>query len=373
MPQGAQPRPEGQSRRVREAVRLLEDASIVPLTRPRVLAAARALGMQVALREWYEAAWELERDGSYLRRGNGDSEWLEAASASTATGGQTAPGDPFVERAWLAGALRQELERIHDAAALAALGRTLATGHAAEAERCLRAAAELDTRDTESALALARGLAERGDLEAASAEVERIVRQLPDNADAHVLLANFLDDRRQRSAARRHFRRALELAPGSAIAHYNYGVLLVREGDREEAERHLREACKLAPDEAGMLVTLAIVVGDNDELDEAEKLLRRALALDPDSVRARRQYGVLLARRRRYTQAEDELRHALSLHPDDGVTLMHLCAVLDELGRHVEAETLFRQACTNDPSQAEAYFKWMLRHDETHAPTLVNL
>src|SRR5260221_714250 len=86
---------------------------------------ARALGMQVALREWYEAAWELERDGSYLRRGNGDSEWLEAASTSTATGGQTAPGDPFVERAWLAGAPRPELERIHEAAALAALGKNL--------------------------------------------------------------------------------------------------------------------------------------------------------------------------------------------------------------------------------------------------------
>jgi len=52
---------------------------------------------------------------------------------------------------------------------------------------------------------------------------------------------------------------------------------------------------------------------------------------------------------------------------------MHLCSVLDELGRHVEAETLFRQACANDPSQAEAYFRWMLHHDEAHAPTLVNL
>src|SRR5258706_12725724 len=114
MPQGAQPRPEGQSRRVREAVRLLEDAGIVPLRRRRVLAAARALGMQVALREWYEAAWELERDGSYLRRGNGDSEWLEAASTSTATGGQTAPGDPFVERALLARPRRQELSRTHE-------------------------------------------------------------------------------------------------------------------------------------------------------------------------------------------------------------------------------------------------------------------
>src|SRR5262249_31118063 len=158
-----------------------------------------------ALREWYEAAWELERDGSYLRRGNGESEWLERAGASTLADERASAGDPFADRVWLAGALRQGLEGIPDPGALAALGRTPAPAHGAEAERCLRAAGELDEHDSESALALARGLAERGDLEAASAEVERIVRLLPDNADAHVLLANFLDDRRQRVAARRHF------------------------------------------------------------------------------------------------------------------------------------------------------------------------
>ncbi len=59
------------------ALRLLEAAGISPLSRPRVLAAARACGASLALNEWYEGAWQLEAAGKYLRRGNDEHEWLE--------------------------------------------------------------------------------------------------------------------------------------------------------------------------------------------------------------------------------------------------------------------------------------------------------
>ncbi|MGH2487241.1 MAG: hypothetical protein ACRDHE_14635, partial [Ktedonobacterales bacterium] len=78
---------ERSDQRVRAAVTALEAARVSPLTRPRVLAAARALGMRLSLSDWYSAAWELEQTGDYHRRGNGETEWLEPVRVTTTTDG----------------------------------------------------------------------------------------------------------------------------------------------------------------------------------------------------------------------------------------------------------------------------------------------
>src|SRR5215467_3168576 len=111
--EGAQSQPLQQ---VDAAVHLLEVAGISPLSRPRVLAAARAIGISLSLSDWYHDAWELEQKGRYRRRGNGESEWLEPVSpAAIAEHGTSRPiharqtrlaevHDLFLgESAWLAG------------------------------------------------------------------------------------------------------------------------------------------------------------------------------------------------------------------------------------------------------------------------------
>ena len=355
---------------VQTALHLLEVAGVSPLSRPRVLAAARAIGTSLTLNDWYQGAWELEQSGRYRRRGNGESEWLEpVSSAIVGERGTSLPvharqirlaevHDLFLgESAWLAGSLRGELERIHDGDALFALADTILEVNPIEAERCLQAVSENDPRNIEALTALARIQARRSDLVGAQALVEEVVRLAPENADAHVLLANILDDKGERDAALHHYERAIELNPNSVAAHYNLGVLLVRQGEREAAIVQLRQACELNPDDPSMLLTLAIVDMDRDELVEAGKLLRRALALDTRDPRARRQYGVLLARLHDLSGAEAELRTAIELDPEDGITLMQLCAVLDERGEHTEAERPFRTACAHHPTRAQAYFK----------------
>ncbi|MGZ6392387.1 MAG: tetratricopeptide repeat protein, partial [Ktedonobacterales bacterium] len=194
MPQPNEPRRETAEQQVREAVELLEAIEIAPLSRPRVLAAARALGFQLTLSDWYVAAWELEHSGDYTREGNGESEWLTPQHTTSpitmvdATHEQEA--DPFAKRLWLIGALRQEFTRIRDGAALTALGQTVAPTNIQESERCFRAAAEIDPRDVELHLLLSRVLALRNDWDGASAELDHALRLAPDNAEAHMLLAN---------------------------------------------------------------------------------------------------------------------------------------------------------------------------------------
>src|SRR5690242_18743950 len=118
---------------MREAVDLLRAGEIDPLTRPRVLAAARAIGAQLSLAEWYRGAWDLERGGGYVRGGTGDGEWLEPvddastpAKAAESGGHATSEHPPIAPR--LLSALIAELGRVHDVPALLTLAQTATSG-----------------------------------------------------------------------------------------------------------------------------------------------------------------------------------------------------------------------------------------------------
>jgi len=242
---------------VEDAIATLQHVQIAPFTRPRVLAAARARGTHIELTEWYVAAWQLEREGRYARRGERDTEWLEPIDPATEAPHPVA-GAPSAR---VLAALATELERIHDLTGLLALGQAAAdSGAPTVAERCARAAVELDPQHLGAALTLTRLLALRGDFEAAETECRRALRFAPDDVEAHVLLANCLDDRQRHAQAEALYRRALGLAPDNVAVHYNYGVLLMRLGHRAEAEQHVRQAIAAAPEDAAMLGMLAALV-----------------------------------------------------------------------------------------------------------------
>src|SRR5262245_34707405 len=116
--QPTRPSSSGREEHLREALATLEAAGITPLTRPRVLAATRALGYGVTLQDWYSAAWDVARAGDYTRHGDGEGEWLERASAPfDADDARLA----LLARPWVLAALRLEMERLHDNAGLRAL------------------------------------------------------------------------------------------------------------------------------------------------------------------------------------------------------------------------------------------------------------
>lgn len=338
-PSDSAPSAGSREQHLREALALLEAVGIAPLTRPRALAAARALGYALNLPDWYAAAWELEQAGAYTRHGDGDTEWLDPQHPITTP---DVGASPLHARPWLAGALRAELERMHDNTALRALAAVLEYVQEAEAEHCLRDVCATDPDDIEALIALARILERRGDFVHARKHVEHALRLAPENLEGQVLLANILDGLQLRTLARERYQRAIELAPSSAVAHYNYGVLLLRDGQRDEAERNLRLASELSPDDGAMLTTLAVALIDRGEAREGGRLLRRALALNPNNARARRHYGMLLARMQRMVEARVELLAAVALRPDDTTMLLRLCALLDELDAHEEAVTFPR-------------------------------
>ena len=106
-------------------------------------------------------------------------------------------------------------------------------------------------------------LVQAGDLGAARSRLEALLRENPNAAMAHLLMARILFESKLAHSGLASARRALELAPNSVEAHYMVGVFLANMGRVGEARRVLREALILAPDAEPVLQLLA-------EIDSAE-------------------------------------------------------------------------------------------------------
>jgi superkiller protein 3 len=118
------------------------------------------------------------------------------------------------------------------------------------------------------------------------AEAERIFRQVireqPNNANAHKNLGVALSDQGKLEEAIAAYRRALELDPDYAYAHKNLGVALSDQGKLEEAIAAFRRALQFDPDNATAHNNLGFALEQQGKLEQAIKSYRRALELDPD-------------------------------------------------------------------------------------------
>ena len=84
-----------------------------------------------------------------------------------------------------------------------------------------------------------------GDLDGAQAAFEKVVAELPDNADARFNLGNVLFNKGKYGPAADNYREAIRLSPNMARAHYNRGMALSRLSDVDGAKAEFKEANRL--------------------------------------------------------------------------------------------------------------------------------
>jgi tetratricopeptide (TPR) repeat protein len=185
----------------------------------------------------------------------------------------------------------------------------------------LRAAAALNGRALSSLSA-----AERGDVERASAELER----------------------------------SLQARPDQFASHYNLGNLDLERGAPAEAVAHYRKAVELRPDHVASLVNLSMAYARLGRTAEAEAPLRQAIAVEPRSGPAHFNLGLLLAETGRETEAKAELRRATELDPGHAAAAYNLSVLVGKESPK-EAAALARRAAQAEPGQpryawTHAYF-----------------
>src|SRR6185436_7613331 len=125
-------------------------------------------------------------------------------------------------------------------------------GRGGDAERCIRKALTLDSR----------------------------------NADAHNNLANVLRDAGRSADAEQHYRLATQLRPNFITALQNLGNILNDRGKAAEAEQVLRHTLALSPHDPATHNLLGIALQRLKRHAEAESSYRRALTLNPQFIGA---------------------------------------------------------------------------------------
>ena len=193
---------------------------------------------------------------------------------------------------------------------------------------------------------------DRGEKEAALAELAGLRASAPGDGALIVTIADELNRRTEYSAAEPYARRALELMPAFAPAHKVLGMSLLL-GDRtNEAEATYRVAAarfKGTQDEPDLVFNLGMSCAMQSKRLEASEWFGRAIELRPKNALFHFSAAENDRNLGRLEQAEAGFRLASTLeprHPDAG---WKLAVTLAASGRFEEAEQGFRGALEQGP------------------------
>jgi Flp pilus assembly protein TadD len=212
-----------------------------------------------------------------------------------------------------------------------------------------QASGRLDLR-----LALARLAAQRGDLDGAVAEIDRILSIDPTNAPAYTLLGEVFLFRGETSAGREQLHTAIDLDPSLPEAFLHIGTLLAREGKLTEARPYFERTLELAPDNAVASNNLAFILAETEtDLDQALTHAQRARARAPDNAEFADTLGWVYVRRGLNDNAIDVLSEIVAENPSRAGFRYHLALALIQNGDESRARKELETALGNEPSPEE--------------------
>jgi tetratricopeptide (TPR) repeat protein len=202
-------------------------------------------------------------------------------------------------------------------------------GRAQEALGDAATAAALAESDPEAqALVLevkvARALQElrEGNQALAEQDLTQLRDENPDSPEVRLGLARAQLERGDVDAAVAELTRVTELAPENAVAHYELGNLLLRrKADPASAVPHLAKAAELDPDNPTYLTAYGTALVGVQQFDEAAEVLAPVTAQDGyDSAEGFLSLGQAYVNLKRYTEAVPVLEKATTLAPDAAAT-----------------------------------------------------
>jgi predicted O-linked N-acetylglucosamine transferase (SPINDLY family) len=188
----------------------------------------------------------------------------------------------------------------------------------------------------QSTLLAADKLRLAGELDQAEKLVRELLRKVPKNGRAWLILAKLHAARRELPAAEQAYRQVIEAGAGAFEARVNLGILLAQRGALQEALAEYRAALLLEPAHALALRNYGGLLRNAGELNESIAVLTRSLKLAPDDAGAHTNLGLALSSLGHHERAVAHLEHAVQLAPrellyhDNLLLLMHYSS---ELGR----------------------------------------
>ncbi len=190
----------------------------------------------------------------------------------------------------------------------------------------------------------------------AAAQLETLLRDVPQSFDAQELLGMVYAAESQNRLASEHLEAAVRLKPTSAAARTNLAANLIALGDLEGAREQLKKAVALDPRSYDANHNLGEIYVKAGKLPDAIPFLKQAQQLKPSAYD--NGYDLALAYLiTNRVQAAKELVHAL-LKRQSTAELHNLLGQIEERdGNYVVAANEFEAAAHQDPSESNL-FDW---------------
>lgn len=293
-------------------------------------------------------------------------------------------GEPAVKHLAEAARLRPEVAEYHFRLGVA----RLEAEQYALARPSLQRGVELAPANPRHYLPFAMCLTRTGDRKGAIGAIARLIELEPDPRDVELagrVMRRLTDPFREvPKSVQADFERGLELLsradapqqalvvfaeildkyPDLAAAHALVGVCHHRLDNAGAAVDAYRRAVELAPDDARTYVYLGDLYFARERYDAAKEAYEKAVARDPLEAAAYARLGEIALARADATDAARWYRVLVRLRRDDVPARISFARALQGLGEFSPAERELEAAVKNGPSNADAWLRLGLLHEE---------
>ncbi len=197
---------------------------------------------------------------------------------------------------------------------------------------------------------------EAGRYAAASAQLERLLLQVPESFEVHEMLGLAYSAQSQDPRATAHLEKAVRLKPNSAAARTNLAMNLARSGKSDLAEAQFRKAVELEPRNFDANHDLGELYIQSGKVAVAIPFIEQAQHINPASYDNGYDLSLAYIVTGRLSEARQQVRELLK--QKDAPELHNLLGEIEEKdGKFVEAENQFEIAAHADPSESNL-FDW---------------
>jgi tetratricopeptide (TPR) repeat protein len=172
-------------------------------------------------------------------------------------------------------------------------------------------------KDPEARGLKASFLLDKGDIDAATIELQAVVTAKPDNFVARFNLGRAYFAKGDLELARQHFEGALKLHPDYMPARLALTQLALRRGDADAALKMSQETLKMNPNSGVSTLLEAAAYLRKGQFDESRDLLEKVLKVNPNQADTLLELGVLNLMQKRFKEAEEPFRKAYAVDPSN--------------------------------------------------------
>jgi tetratricopeptide (TPR) repeat protein len=190
----------------------------------------------------------------------------------------------------------------------------------------------------------------------AAAQLEKLVREVPESFEVQELLGLVYAAQSQNDKANEHLEKAVRLKPDSATARTNLGNNLLRLGKFDLAEQQFKRAAALDPQDYEANHNLGEFYARSNKIAEAVPLFERAQRIDPSAYDNGYDLALAYLLTGRLRDAR-QIIHNLAKQKDTAELHNLLGEVEEKDGNFVAAANEFQAAAHMDPSESNI-FDW---------------